>query len=272
MSFSEISNGDRVLVWIDPQVTSGTPQALRVVAVKAADVAKKRQREAAEWQEHGVGGLVKSIDPAAGTIVVTSGAGAAAKTIVIHTDKSTILKRYAPTSVNYESAQAAPFSTIQEGDQLMARGAKNPTSGDVAAEEVVSGSFRNISGLIASLDPSTQTFAIKDLATKKQFTVKVPADAQMRQVPERLAQMLAARLNGTPVGNGAGGPPQGGNPGAAPPQGANACWPSPRRRCSAGRRPTRRLFSARRQRTRQHGSSANAQPCTSNSLWRPAEG
>jgi hypothetical protein len=235
MPYSEISNGDRVLVWIDPEVTSGIPQALRVVAVKAADLAKKHQREAAEWQTHGVGGLVKSVDPATGTVVITSGTGATAKTIAIHTNKSTILKRYAPTSVNYELAQAAPFSTIQEGDQVMARGAKNPTSGDVAAEEVVSGSFRNISGLIASLDPSTQSFVIKDLASKKQFTVKVPADAQMRQVPERLAQMLAARLNGTPAGNGAapsqggntagGAPPQGGNPGSTAPQSANAGGP-----------------------------------------------
>lgn len=223
MPLSDIANGDRVLVWFDASATSGAAQALRVVAIKAADLAKKQQREAAEWQEHGVGGLVKSVDAASGVIVITSGAGATAKTIIIHTDKSTILKRYAETSVNYEAAQPASFSAIQAGDQLMARGAKN--ADNVAAEEVVSGSFRNLSGLIASLDPTQQTFVIKDLATKKQFTVRIPNDAQMRQLPERAAQMIAARLKGDAAGTTS---QQGGNASGRPAPGDNAAGGSPR--------------------------------------------
>lgn len=206
MPFSQIATGDRVLVWVDPNAASGTPQALRIVAIKAGDLAKKQQQEAAAWQ-NGVGGLVKSVDPAAGTIVVTSGAGPSEKSVIIHIGKTTVLKRYAPRSVSYAAAQPAPLTAIHPGDQLKARGSRSP-DGDFAADEVVSGSFRNISGLIASLDPSNQTFVVKDLATKKQVTIEVPADAQMRELPERMAQMLAVRLKGAqpannaaPVGN-----------------------------------------------------------------------
>lgn len=221
MQFSELAAGDRVLVWIDPNASGATPQALRLVAIKASDLEKKRQQEAEEWQRNGAGGLVKSIDPATGTIVISTGAGPTLHTFTIHTGKTTVLKRYAPASVSYSAAQPAPFDAIHVGDQLMARGTK--TGAVIDAAEVVSGSFHNISGLIASVDPANTTFTIKDLATKKQITVKVPADAQMRQLPERMAQMLAARLKGGETDEGRGAPPannegfrqRGGGPGAA---------------------------------------------------------
>ena len=205
MQFSELAVGDRVLVWIDPNSPAGKPEALRVVAIKAADLALKRVQEAEAWRLNGVGGLVKSVDPASGTIVIRAG-GLVAKTVTIHTGKNTILKRYAPASVSYASAQPAPFDAIHVGDQLMARGTKNEDGTEVTAEEVVSGSFRNVSGLIVSLDPANSTFVVKDLATKKPVTVLVPADAQMRELPERMAQVLAARLKGVAAGNGAGAP------------------------------------------------------------------
>jgi hypothetical protein len=204
MQFSEIAVGDRVLVWIDPNSAAGTQQALRVVAIKAADLAKKREQEAQEWQQNGVGGLVKSVDAASGTIVITSGAGPTTKVVTIHTNNTTVLKRYAPASVSYGQAQAAPISAIHAGDQLMARGEKNST-GEVTAVEVVSGTFRNISGVIASIDAAHSTFTLKDLATKKPVTVQVPEDAQMRKIPDRVAQFLAARLKGTTPAQGGGG-------------------------------------------------------------------
>jgi hypothetical protein len=93
MPFSDLANGDRVLVWIDPASDAASPQAQRLVAIKAADLAKKQQRDMAEWQEHGVGGLVKSVDTTSGAIVITSGAGATAKTVIIHTDKSVLSRK-----------------------------------------------------------------------------------------------------------------------------------------------------------------------------------
>ena len=94
--FSSIATGDRVLVRLDPKATAGTTVALQVIAVKQADLAKKQEAERQSWVQHGVGGLVKSVDAAAGTIVITSGVGAMAKTYTIHTGKNTVLKRYAP--------------------------------------------------------------------------------------------------------------------------------------------------------------------------------
>jgi len=69
---------------------------------------------------------------------------------------------------------------------------------------VVSGSFRNISGTVTSIDTGSSTLVVKDLATKKQVTVHVTPDAQMRRLPERMAQALATRLKGSTNAPGAG--------------------------------------------------------------------
>ena len=248
IQFSDLATGDRVLVKLDPDATGTTQQALQVVAVKQADVAMKQQKDREDWQRNGVGGLVKSVDAASGVITVTSGAGAAAKTVTVNTSKTTMLKRYAAGSVRFDEAQPAPIDAIKAGDQLRARGEKNADGTEIAAAEVVSGSFRNISGTISAIDTGASTFTVKDLISKKSVTVKVAGEAQMRRLPDMMAKMIAARLKGGAAGgaapasasaetvnahpqNGAGGAQQRGGSGqpgngqaGTPPSGAQGAW------------------------------------------------
>ena len=216
IQFSDLATGDRVLVKLDPDAPAGTPQALQVIAVKQADVMLKQQKDRDDWQKRGIGGLVKSVDAASGVIVVTTGAGVTAKSVTVHTTKATMLKRYAPASVRYDAAQPAPMDAIHPGDQLRARGAKSADGAEIAAEEVISGSFRNLSGLISALDAAASTVTIKDLATKKSVTIHIPADAQLRKIPERMAQMLAIRLKGGMSAGGSGAAAIGAAAAAAP--------------------------------------------------------
>lgn len=199
IQLTDLATGDRVLVKLDPEATGATPQAAQIITIKSADLAMKQQKEREEWQMHGVGGLVKSVDPATGVIVLTAGAGPTSRIVTVHVSKTTALKRYAPASVRYDLAQPAPIDTIHEGDQLRARGAKNAAGTEMDAEEVVSGSFRNIAGTILSIDTEASTLEVKDLATKKPVAVHIPPDAQMHQLPEMIATMIAARLKATPA-------------------------------------------------------------------------
>jgi hypothetical protein len=234
IQFSDLAVGDRALVRLDPDAPSGTSQALQIVAIKQSDVAEKQRKDREDWQRNGVGGLVKSVDAAGGVIVLTSGSGATAKTITVNTTKATVLKRYATASVSYDAAQPAPIDAIHAGDQLRARGTKNADGTSIDAAEVVSGTFRNISGTLLSVDTAGSTLTLKDLATKKPVTIHVTADAQMRRLPDRMADMLAARLKGTSGGAGsfsasAAGPGSGSPasansaPGAAP-RGGGGQW------------------------------------------------
>src|SRR5579863_5313086 len=132
LDFASIAVGDRVLVNLDPNLTGSTPQALRVIAIKQADVAQKQQTEAAQWNQ-GVHGLVKSVDAAAGVIQVNVRVGAVTKEVAVNTTSATVLKRYAPGSVRFDQAQPAPIASIQTGDQLWARGTKSADGTSIAA-------------------------------------------------------------------------------------------------------------------------------------------
>lgn len=213
---SDLAVGDRLLVLLSANSTGGTPQAAEIVAIKHEDVVKRQEQQSQAWSQ-GVGGLVESVDPASGTIVLKAGSGLTTKTVTVKTTPSTVLKRYAPASVSYADAKPAPITDIHSGDELKARGAKNADGTEIAAQEVVSGSFRNISGLISSIDASNHTIVVKDLLTKKDVTIDITPAAQMRRLPERMAQFLAARLKGEAPGAGGGGRgnarPQGGGGG-----------------------------------------------------------
>jgi uncharacterized membrane protein YgcG len=211
--FSDLAVGDRVLVTPDPKASGETAQALRIIAMKQSDLALKQQKDREDWQLRGVGGLVKSVDVSAGVIVLSSGVGASAKTITVHTTRATVLKRYAPASVRYDEAKPAPIDAIHAGDQLRARGTKNADGTELAAEETVSGSFRNIAGTVVSLDAAGATLVVKDLTTKKPVTIKIAAETQMLRLEDRMAQVLAIRLKGGAAGaggNGAAGGPRSG--------------------------------------------------------------
>ena len=227
IKLSDLATGDRVLVKLDPDASGSTPQALQIVAVKQTDIAQKQQQEMADWRRNGVGGLVKSVDAASGVVLLTSGAGPTAKTVTVHIGSKTVLKRYPPNSVKFSDARPATLDTVKAGDQFRARGQKNADGTEIDATEAVSGSFRNISGTVSSVDAANSTVTIKDLATKKNVTVKVTPDAEMRRLPDMMARMIAARLKGTmPAGAGMPtmaarqqGSPQGSPTGGAGPEG-----------------------------------------------------
>jgi hypothetical protein len=142
------------------------------------------------------------VDAAGGLISITTPSLREKKTVAVHVTKDTILRRYAPGSVKFDDAKPAPLGEIRPGDQLRARGQKNTDGSELTAQEIVSGSFRNISGMISSLDGAQSTITVHDLATQKNVTVKITSESQLRKLPAPMAQRIAQRLNGSGGGNG----------------------------------------------------------------------
>ena len=214
LQLSDLQNGDRILVRGSAGPDGKSILAVSVIAMKKADLAARHAHEQAEWQKNGIGGLVSAVDPSAGTITVSTSALGANKSVVVHVSKNTVLRRYAPGSVKFDDAAAAPIDQIKAGDQLRARGQKNADGGELTADEVVSGSFRNISGTINSIDAGTNTITVQDLVTKKPVVVQISQTSQLRKLPAPMAQRIAARLKGgsgdAPAGANAGGNAAGG--------------------------------------------------------------
>jgi hypothetical protein len=198
IQLADVQPGDRILVRGKLADDGKSFLALSVVAMTKTDIAEKQSRDREEWQRHGTGGLVGSVDAADSTITISLPAVGEKKSVAIHLSKNTVLRRYAPDSVKFDDARPAPLDQIKPGDQLRARGSRNADGTELTAEEVVSGSFRNIAGTISAIDASAGTITVQDLVSKKSVTVRITAESQLRKLPAPVAQRIAMRLKGLP--------------------------------------------------------------------------
>jgi hypothetical protein len=199
IQFQDVQPGDRILVRGNLAGDGKSVLAASIIAMKKSDLAEKQTRDREEWQKHGAGGLVSSVDVAGSTITISLPAIGEKKNVAVHFSKNTILRRYAPDSVKFDDAKPAPLDQIKLGDQLRARGARNADGDELTAEEIVSGTFRNIAGTISSLDAAAGKVTVLDLVTKKPITVKVTPESQLRKLPAPMAQRIAMRLKGIPA-------------------------------------------------------------------------
>ena len=196
ITWTDLQVGDRILVRGKAAADGKTFSASSIIAMKKTDIADKQTREREQWQKSGVGGLVNNVNAASGIVSITVPSLREKKTVAVHIAPQTTLRRYAPGSVKFDDAKPAPLGDIRPGDQLRARGEKSADGSELTAAEVVSGSFRNISGTISSLDSAQGTITVHDLVTKKTVTVKISSESQLRKLPAPIAQRIAERLNG----------------------------------------------------------------------------
>jgi hypothetical protein len=189
---TDIAVGDRALVTGRAGGAPDALTALRVLLMKSADIAQMQADQQADWKARGTGGIVSSIDPATGTITIASGT----RKTMINTSSKTIFRRFAGDSVKYQDAQPGTIAQIQPKDQLQARGTKSADGSSMQAEEVISGSFEDLSGLLLSVDAQSGNVTLKDLSTKKTVTVHVTANSNIRSMPLQVATRFAAQSNG----------------------------------------------------------------------------
>lgn len=192
MTLGEVQVADRMLVRGRPG-DHDSIVATTIVVMKQADVVQKQQHEREDWQKRGAGGIVSAIDAAGGTITI---AVTPTLSIAVKTSKETAFLRYSPDSVKFSDAQKGTLEQIKAGDQLRARGARSADGKELAAEEIISGSFRNIAGTISSIDAAAGTMTVKDILAKKSVVVKINVDSQMRKLAAPMAQRIAFFLKG----------------------------------------------------------------------------
>ena len=220
MAAGDIQVGDRMLLRGKPG-DNGALAATLVVVMKQAAIAQKQQHDRDDWQKRGTGGIVSAVDQASGTITVSV---TPTVSIVVKTTKDTGFLRYAPNSIKFADAQKGSFEQIKTGDQLKARGSRAADGKEITAEEVISGSFRNIAGTITAIDAANNAITVKDILAKKSVTVKFNGDSQLHKLAPQMAQRLAFFLKASAQPGQGGAPAAGGSQpagaGAAPGAGA----------------------------------------------------
>lgn len=188
--------GDRILVRGKSAADGKSTLAASIFSMKQSDITQKQAKDREEWQRHGVGGVVSAVDAPTGKITLTLSALGEKKSVAILLSKETIARRYAADSVKFDDAKIAPLDQIKPGDQLRARGTKNADGSELTALEMVSGTFRNIAGLVSKVDAAAGTVTVEDAASKKSVTVRITPESQLRKLPQPMAQRIAMRLKG----------------------------------------------------------------------------
>ena len=197
IQLQELQVGDRVRVRGQASADGASLAAMEVIVISHSDLEARHEQERQDWQKRGLGGLVSAVDPATGTVTISVTGLGGKKEIAVHTSKSTVFRRYAPDSVKFDDAKPSTLLDVQPGDQLRARGDRSADGTELTAEEVVTGSFRNVAGTVNSVDASSGTISVQDLLSKKAVQVKITAESQLRKLPTEMSQRIAMRLKGS---------------------------------------------------------------------------
>jgi len=168
--------------------------ALEVIVITRSAVQAVSDQIRQDWQKRGLAGIVAVVNPASGTITISIPSFGEKKTVTVHTSSSTVIRRYAPDSANFEAAKPSTLQQVHVDDQLRARGDRSADGNDFTAVEVVVGTFPYVEGTIKSVDASANTITVQDVLTKKTVQLKVTADSQLHQVPADAAQRMALVL------------------------------------------------------------------------------
>jgi hypothetical protein len=223
VQLQDLQVGDRVRVRGQASADGNALTALEVIVMAHSDLQAHREQEQQDWQKRGLGGLVSAVDPAAGTVTISVTGFGGTKSITVHTTNATVIRRYSPDSVKFDDAKASTLQEIHPGDQLRARGTRSADGSEVNAEEIVTGSFRNVAGTVNTVDASNGVVSVQDLLSKKQIQIRVTPESQLHKLPAETAQMIAMRLKanmpGSASGANSGAAASAGNAGANGPPG-----------------------------------------------------
>ncbi len=216
LTLQDLQVGDTIRVRGPGSSDGNSISALEVLLITRSALAAVTDQIKQDWQKRGVGGTVRSVDAPAGTVTIGMTGFSTSKTVTVHAAKAAIVRRYAPDSVKFEDAKPGSLADVHIGDQLRARGTRSPDGADLAADEIVTGTFPYVEGIVKSVDAGAGTLTVQDVVSKKAVSVHVTADSQLHKIPAEMAQRFAMRLkggmpNGVPGSAGGTASPNGGN-------------------------------------------------------------
>ena len=219
-AFTDLAEGDRVLVLGKVSEDRKTIVASRVFLVKGSELEELARKQRREWRMRGIAGKVEAIDPASKvvTVKISSITGSASSLALTAKDDAKFLK-YAPTSVRYSDAVDSEFSKIEVGDNIQALGDRSQDGKSFQAEEILTGSFVTVAGTVESVNVGSGEVVIKHFNTKENVTIKVNDGSTLKKFPDEMASRIARFLQFSRAGgfggggNRAGGGSRGGNAG-----------------------------------------------------------
>jgi hypothetical protein len=189
MALSEIVEGDRVVANYRGTAGQKSVQATSLVVRTKADLAETARRELEDWRKRGTVGTVSAVDGATQTIMLTVGS----RTVTVKASNQTQYRRYSSDSAKPADAKPSSLTEVKPGDQVHVLGNRNEDGTSTTAEVIYAGTFRQLGATVVSVHAETSELQVKDLASKKQITLKVSSDSIMKRLDPQTAATLAKR-------------------------------------------------------------------------------
>lgn len=218
IAFTDINTGDRVFARGKVADDKKSVPARVLIVMTKTDIAQKHERDRAEWQRRGVSGPITAINPTTKEITISTRSREGAQPVVVAAGQAgnVTYRRYAPNSVKFSDAKPGTFEELKVGDQLRALGEKSADGARLVPEEIVSGTFRTLSGTVTAVNPQTNEVKIKTFTDNKEINVSLNQDSLLRRLPPQMAEMMAMRAAGGGMGGPNGSGPNAGPSGAGP--------------------------------------------------------
>jgi hypothetical protein len=196
--------GDRVLCRGTPGAEATPWTASLVVVMRRADLDEQHAREREDWRRRGVSGVVVALDPA--TREITARLAGSRTQVVVVSDPRTLFRRYAPGSLRFADALSSSFAELAVADQVRVLGDRTADPTRILAEQVVSGAFRVVRGMLSDVDASRSTVSVRETARYEGdargrgglVIVALGHDTLLRRLPPALVMRLRRTAEGVP--------------------------------------------------------------------------
>ena len=188
---SDFAVGDSVFARGRISEDRKTMPAREFYVMSKGEINDKRDREREAWRTRGIAGTITALKPEANEITIDARTPEGPKPIVIAASAATKYRRYAPNSVRFGDARPGTFTDLAVGDQLRALGAKSADGARFTPDEIVSGSFRTITGAITEINADKGEVKLSDQSNQQPVTVIVRKDSTLRRLTPELLAALA---------------------------------------------------------------------------------
>lgn len=189
-ALSEIGVGDKLMVTGVLAADGKSLPARSVYLMTQSEINQKKAKETAEWRTRGMAGKVANVNSQTNQIIVEVG-GMMGKTSVTLTPKANAqFLRYAVGSVKFADAKESSLSDVKVGDQIRALGDRSGDGAAFAAEKILTGSFRQVSGTVKSVDVQKNEVVIKDTVSNKDMTVAFGNAVSLKRFPPEMAERM----------------------------------------------------------------------------------
>ncbi|MBV6432148.1 MAG: hypothetical protein IANPNBLG_02284 [Bryobacteraceae bacterium] len=210
-TLADIAAGDRILIRGEVNAAEKIVLASSMIVMKKEAITSLKAKEEADWKQHSVAGVIKSVDVDGGQFRMSARASGVVKEWTVAVTGKTGIKRYADESIRYQDAQPSDLKAMVAGDQVRVLGNRQDAESKVTAEQIVFGSFRTLGGEIVSLKPETGDVVLLDVQTKKKVALKISPEARLRRMPAFSGRGGGMRTGGASHGMREGGMREGGS-------------------------------------------------------------